>query len=57
MHGLAAADGPGAQKLFLFAKSEGIQTTLKDVQAFISSRTEEQQLKKVNILNRVIGTL
>ena len=37
---------PGAQKLFLLAKSEGIQTTLKDVQAFISSRTEEQQLKE-----------
>ncbi len=33
----------GAQKLFLHAKSEGIQTTLKDVQEFISSRTEEQQ--------------
>ena len=37
---------PGAQKLFLLAKSEGIQTTLKDVQAFISSRSEEQQLKE-----------
>ena len=37
---------PGAQKLFLLAKSEGIQTTLKDVQSFISSRTEEQQLKE-----------
>jgi hypothetical protein len=35
-----------AQKLFLLAKSEGIQTTLKDVQEFISSRTEEQQLKE-----------
>ncbi len=34
---------PGAQKRFLLAKSEGIQTTLKDAQAFISSRTEEQQ--------------
>ena len=37
---------PGAQKLYLLAKSEGIQTTLKDVQEFISSRTEEQQLKE-----------
>ncbi len=37
---------PGAQKLFLLAKSEAIQTTLKDVQAFIASRTEEQQLKE-----------
>ena len=37
---------PGAQKLFLLAKSEGIQTTLKDVQSFISSMTEEQQLKE-----------
>jgi hypothetical protein len=37
---------PGAQKLFLLAKSEGIQTTLKDVQELISSRTEEQQLKE-----------
>jgi hypothetical protein len=31
---------------FLLAKSEGIQTTLKDIQAFISSRTKEQQLKE-----------
>ncbi len=37
---------PGAQKLFLLAKSEGIQTTLKDVHEFISSRTEAQQLKE-----------
>jgi len=37
---------PGAQKLFSLAKSEGIQTTLKDIKEFISSRTEEQQLKK-----------
>ncbi len=36
---------PGAQKLLLLAKSEGIQTTLKDVKEFIASRTEEQQLK------------
>jgi hypothetical protein len=34
---------PGAQNLFLLAKSEGIQTTLKDVQTFISGRTEEHQ--------------
>jgi hypothetical protein len=38
---------PGAQKLFLLAKSEGIQTTLKGVQEFISSRTEERQLKEI----------
>jgi hypothetical protein len=37
---------PGAQKLFPLAKSEGIQTTLKDIKEFISSRTEEQQLKE-----------
>jgi hypothetical protein len=39
---------PGAQKLFLFAKSEGIQTTLKDVQEFISRRTEEQHRLRNN---------
>ncbi len=39
-------NSPGAQKLFLLAKSEGIQTTLKDVQELISSRTEEQQLNE-----------
>ncbi len=33
-------------KTFLLAKSEGIQTTLKDVHASIPSRTEEQQLKE-----------
>jgi hypothetical protein len=37
---------PGAQKLLLLAKSEGIQTTLKDVKEFIASRSEEQQLKE-----------
>ncbi len=37
---------PGTQKLLLLAKSEGIQTTSKDVQAFIASRAEEQQLKE-----------
>jgi hypothetical protein len=37
---------PGAQKLFSLAKSEGIQTTLKYIKEFISSRTEEQQLKE-----------
>ncbi len=37
---------PGAQKLLLPAKFERIQTTFKDVQAFIASRTEEQQLKE-----------
>jgi hypothetical protein len=39
---------PGAQKLFLLAKSEGIQTTLKVFQDFISSRTEQQQLNESN---------
>ncbi len=33
-------------KIILLAKSERIPTTLKDVQSFISSRTEEQQLKE-----------
>jgi hypothetical protein len=37
---------PGAQKLLQLSKSEGIQTTLKDVKEFISSRSEEQQLKE-----------
>ena len=37
---------PGAQKLLLLAKSEGIQTTLKDIKEFIASRSEEQQLKE-----------
>jgi hypothetical protein len=37
---------PGAQKLLQLAKSEGIKTTLKDFKEFISSRTEEQQLKE-----------
>ena len=37
---------PGAQKSLQLAKSEGIQTTLKDIKEFISSRTEEQQLKE-----------
>ena len=37
---------PGAQKLLQLSKSEGIQTTLKDIKEFISSRTEEQQLKE-----------
>jgi hypothetical protein len=37
---------PGAQNLFLLAKSEGKQTTLKDGQSFRSNRTEEQQLKE-----------
>ncbi len=32
--------------MFLPAKSEGIRTKLKDVQDFISSRTERQQLKE-----------
>ena len=36
----------GAQKLLLLAKSERTQTKLKDVQAFIASRAEEQQLKE-----------
>ena len=37
---------PGAQKLLQLSKSEGIQTTLKDVKEFIASRSEEQQLKE-----------
>jgi hypothetical protein len=36
----------GAQKLLQLAKSEGIQTTLKDVKEFVSSRTGEQQSKE-----------
>ncbi len=37
---------PRSPKTVLLAKSEEVQTTLKDVQEFISSRTEEQQLKE-----------
>ncbi len=48
---------PGAQNLLLLAKSEGLQTTLKDVKEFIASRSEEQQLKKVKLLNRVTAIL
>ncbi len=46
---------PGAQKLFLLAKSEGIQTILKDVQEFISSRKEEQQLKESKHTKQING--
>ncbi len=46
---------PGAQKLFLYAKSEGIQITLKDVQAFVSSRTKAQQLKESKHLKQSNG--
>ena len=37
---------PGAQKLFQLAKADGVQTTLKDIKEFLSSRNEEQQLKE-----------
>ena len=37
---------PGAQKLLQLAKSEGIHATTKDIKEFLSSRTEEQQLKE-----------
>jgi hypothetical protein len=37
---------PGAQKLLQLAKAEGIQATSKDIKEFLSSRTEEQQLKE-----------
>ena len=37
---------PGAQKLFQLAKADGVQTTLKDIKEFLSSRSEEQQLKE-----------
>jgi len=48
---------PGAQKLLLLAKSEGIQTTLKDVKDFLASRTEEQQLKESRHTNQSNGHL
>jgi hypothetical protein len=35
----------GAQKLLQLARAEGIQATTKDIKEFLSSRTEEQQLK------------
>ena len=37
---------PGAQKLLLLAKSEGLQVTSKEIKEFIASRSEEQQLKE-----------
>ena len=37
---------PGAQKLLQFARAEGIQATPKQIKEFLSSRTEEQQLKE-----------
>ena len=37
---------PGAQKLLQLSKAEGIQATSKDIKEFLSSRTEEQQLKE-----------
>jgi len=37
---------PGAQKLLQLTKAEGIQATSKDIKEFLSSRTEEQQLKE-----------
>ena len=48
---------PGAQKLLLLAKSEGIQTTLKDVKDFLASRTEEQQLKETRHTKQSEGHL
>ena len=36
----------GAQKLLELARAEGIQATPKDIKEFLSSRTEEQQLKE-----------
>ena len=37
---------PGAQKLLQLTKVEGIEATSKDIKEFLSSRTEEQQLKE-----------
>ena len=37
---------PGAQKLLLLAKSEGLQVTSKEIKEFLASRSEEQQLKE-----------
>ena len=37
---------PGAQNLLQLAKSEGIQAAPKQIKEFLSSRTEEQQLKE-----------
>ena len=37
---------PGAQMLLQFARAEGIQATPKQIKEFLSSRTEEQQLKE-----------
>ncbi len=37
---------PGAQRLLLLAKSEGLQVSSNDVKEFLAGRTEEQQLKE-----------
>ena len=48
---------PGAQKLYLLAKNEGIKTTLKDIKEFLSSRSEEQQLKETKHNKKIMVTL
>ncbi len=37
---------PGAQKLLQLSRAEGIQATPKQIKEFLSSRTEEEQLKE-----------
>ena len=37
---------PAAQRLLQLVKSEGIQTTPKEIKEFLAGRTEEQQLKE-----------
>jgi hypothetical protein len=38
--------GPGAQKLLQLANEEGVHATSKDIKEFLSSKTEERQLKE-----------
>jgi hypothetical protein len=46
---------PGAQRLLLLAKSEGLQVSSNDVKEFLASRTEEQQLKKPETQNKAMS--
>ncbi len=47
---------PGAQKLLLLAKSEGLQVTSKEIKEFQIDQKSSNQ-KKVKTQNRAKGTL
>ena len=48
---------PAAQRLLQLAKSEGIQTTPKEIKEFLAGRTEEQQLKETKHTKQSQGHL